>query len=214
MRILLFDTETTGLPKSREPATAGPNNWPHLVSIAWIVLENEQIVKREYHIIKPEWVIPPDSTQIHGITQEKALTDGVPLNEVITAFLSEKRDIMIAHNLKFDLNVLVNAILWDLGQPYPNLGKTFCTMEASRIICKMPFGNGRSGYKSPKLSELHHFITRRSIDIAGLHNALYDTTLLADIVLKSTVLRSMIGLPVVPTKTTNVNPIIGTTLHL
>ena len=214
MRILLFDTETTGLPKSREPATAGPNNWPHLVSIAWIIIENEQIVKKEYYLIKPQWVIPEDASKIHGITQEKAEAEGFPLSDIITKFLSEQHDILIAHNLSFDLNVLVNAVLWDLGKPYPNFGKTFCTMEASRIICKMPFGNGRSGYKSPKLSELHQFITRRPTDTTSLHNALYDTTLLADIVLKSTVLRSMIGLPVVPNKLTNDYSIIGTTLRL
>ena len=77
MNIVVFDTETTGLPKSVEPASKSPNNWPHLVSISWVVLENtlpHAILKQRSYIIKPEnWTIPEDSIKIHKITNEMLL---------------------------------------------------------------------------------------------------------------------------------------------
>lgn len=201
MKLLLFDTETTGLPKSREPATHGPNNWPHLVSIAWIVLEDDKTLKEQYHIINPSsqtksWTIPPDSTAIHGITQEKAEAEGKSLNEVIQEFLNEDYDIMVAHNMEFDFNVLVNAILWDLGLPYPKFKQLFCSMNAMKHVCKLPSKFGK-GYKPPKLSELYEFVVRISPRKSELHNSLYDTQLLKEIILRSTVLRPMLGLPAV-----------------
>ena len=52
MRVVYFDTETTGLPKTRESATRGPDNWPHLVSIAWIIDDDgEKIDKLNYELI-------------------------------------------------------------------------------------------------------------------------------------------------------------------
>jgi len=213
MKLLIFDTETTGLPKTREPAIKGADNWPHLVSIAWIVVEDDKILKSEYHIIKPNWPIPEDSTRIHGITYEKAVAEGEYLSDVMAKFIDEPHDMMVAHNMNFDFNVVVNAFMWDLGLgSYPDFKPQFCTMEASRGIMKIPFANGR-GYKCPKLLELYEFITRKPATTSSLHNSLYDTRLLAEIVMRSTVIRSMMGLPAVPGQVSNAYQK-GTTLVL
>ena len=193
MRIILFDTETTGLPKTREPATKGPNNWPHMVSIAWIIMEDDVIIDEKYFIIRPEWEIPEDSINIHGITKEKAIAEGIPLRSAITMFLAEQCDLLVAHNMNFDYNVLTHAILWDTGMQMPVFPKLFCTMEASRNFLSIPFANGR-GYKSPKLTELYEFVTKLPPKKSELHNSLYDTQLLTEIVSRSTLLRSMMGL--------------------
>ena len=196
MRLVLFDTETTGLPKTRDPATKGPNNWPHIVSLAWIVMDNDTIVKEEYRLILPSgWTIPPESTGIHGITHAHAVAEGVPLAGALYEFLSEPADCWIAHNMKFDMNVVANAALWDVGLPFKGFSKWFCTMEASAPICKLPKPNGWKGYKHPKLSELYRFILKRDPIHTSLHNSLYDTRLLAEVIQNSYVLREMIGLP-------------------
>ena len=40
MKLCIFDTETTGLPKDRnKQAIKEPNNWPHIVSISWVILD-------------------------------------------------------------------------------------------------------------------------------------------------------------------------------
>lgn len=201
MKLLIFDTETTGLPKTRLPATRGPNNWPHIVSIAWIVMDNETKIKERYAIIKPKWDIPADSTKIHGITQENAEENGEDLGKVISEFLSENPDRMIAHNMNFDFNVLINAILWDLNLSFPVVPKQFCTMETMRNVCKLP--SQLKDYKSPKLSELYEFVFQKKPDQQKLHNSLYDVQVLTDIIYNCNILKSMIGLPVVKEETSN-----------
>lgn len=193
MKLLIFDTETTGLPKSRESPFMRPDNWPHLVSIAWVIVENDKILKTDYHIIKPEWNIPEDSIKIHGITNEKAHADGEPLAEVLKKFFAEEHDVLVAHNMEFDYNVLVNAALWDVRMNYPVFKRRFCTMTAMTHVMKLPSANGR-GFKSPKLIELYAYTTQKQAQPHQLHNSLYDTQLLAEIVITSPALRSMIGL--------------------
>jgi DNA polymerase III epsilon subunit-like protein len=196
MKVLFFDTETTGLPKTREDAAKGAGNWPHLVSIAWIITENNEVYKQRYAVVKPEWEIPADSTAIHGITQEIATETGKSLSSVVDEFMEDVSacQLMVAHNMNFDYNVMMNAILWDLGRGHPSFPKKFCTMEAARIICKIPMGNGRNGYKSPKLSELYRFILEENPRTEKLHNSLYDAQMLVQIVTQSTALKSMMGL--------------------
>jgi DNA polymerase III epsilon subunit-like protein len=197
MKLLIFDTETTGLPKSREPAIKGSNNWPHLVSIGWTVLdttENYNTITSGFRIIKPDWEIPEDSIKIHGITQAKADSEGIPLSSVISEFLSIEHDVMIAHNMDFDYNVLVNAIVWDLKLgSLPDLKRRFCTMKSMQDVMKIPYANGR-GFKPPKLSELYEYVTTKKANVASLHSAQYDTELLAGIVKNSSYLQSLIGL--------------------
>jgi DNA polymerase III epsilon subunit-like protein len=192
MRVLYFDTETTGLPKTRESATKGPDNWPHLVSIAWIL--DDGIKKTQnYYVVKPKWVIPADSTAIHGITQEYADTNGMELSEVMDKFISENADVLVAHNSNFDFNVLMNAIIWDLRRPCPIFPRVFCTMEASRSICRIPVSYSKTKYKPPKLSELYQHVFNRSPP-GVLHNSLYDVLILVEIVEATPLLKSMIGL--------------------
>ena len=194
MRVLLFDTETTGLPKTRLPATRGPNNWPHMVSIAWIIMDGDMKTKERYAIIKPRWQIPADSTAIHGITQKDAEEKGEDLGNVIAEFLADVPDALLAHNMDFDFNVLVSALLWDLNLPYPKLPPAFCSMKIMRPICKFPTQYGY--YKSPKLSELYKFIFNVEPEKTSLHNALFDVQILGEILCHSNILKQIIGLPI------------------
>ena len=156
--MIVFDTETTGLPKYRDQAHKGSGNWPHLVSIAWIKVENTIIFKK-YFIIKPQWSIPVDSTKIHGITVEKAMQKGHDLHKVMKEFMEDcSGQELIAHNMNFDYNVIINAIMWDLNLPYPEFKKLYCTMELSKNLLKIP---GQYGYKYPKLLELYEYVTKK-----------------------------------------------------
>ena len=197
MKLLIFDTETTGLPRSRVPSHVEPNNWPHIVSISWVILNTDanHIEKQKSYIVKPlNWVIPDDSIKIHGITQEKAKNEGHELAKVIGEFLAENYDVLVAHNLEFDLNVLYNAIQWDLELPFKTLKKQmFCTMELSRDICKLK-GNFTS-YKSPKLSELYEYAFKRQPEKESLHNSLYDVLILTEVIQSCHELRLKMNLP-------------------
>lgn len=214
MKLLIFDTETTGLPKSREPAIKGANNWPHMVSIAWMVVDTDgyNTLSSESYIVKPQWEIPADSTKIHGITQAKAEAEGVPLSTIIQKFLAVEHDIMVAHNMNFDYNVLVNAIMWDLKlATLPDMKKAFCTMEAMKNIMQIPYANGR-GYKPPKLTEMYTYIVKKPIETGNLHNAMYDTQLLAESIKTSYILQTMMGLTASLPVESNANKKARTTL--
>lgn len=197
MKVMLFDTETTGLPKTRNLAIKGRDNWPHIVSISWVILDADTntILKKASYIVRPNgWVIPQDSIDIHRITNEYANINGVPLSDAIYAFANEDPDILVAHNAEFDFNVLVNALKWDLGIDPIVLDKpVFCSMKLSKNICRIP---SKYGFKSPKLSELYQFVMKKSPISNSLHGSLYDAEILTEIIQNCNELREQMGLPV------------------
>ena len=162
MRALIFDTETTGLPRDKNmPAHLRKENWPDLVSIAWKVYEAGTLIRLHSFLIKPEgWTIPPEATKIHGISQEKAETSGVTLKVAMEAFC---RDIstsgkIIAHNLAFDKQVVLNSLYWRLSltsvvwSPLADI----CTGILSTNELKLQFSGKTSySYKMPSLKELY-----------------------------------------------------------
>jgi DNA polymerase III epsilon subunit-like protein len=195
MKLLIFDTETTGLPKARNPARDGPNNWPHIVSISWVILNTDTnaIETQESYIVAPtNWNIPAESTAIHGITNEKAIADGVPLSDVMNKFQNETYDGIVAHNMDFDMNVILNAIYWDLRQQPRVFPQMFCTMNISRNICKLPGNYGK--FKSPKLKELYFSAFGRMPDESQLHGSMYDVLVLAEVIKHYLPVRQAMGL--------------------
>ncbi len=186
MRALFFDTETTGLPKERnKPASQGPNNWPEPVSISWAVTDGPKIIRAKSYLIQPQgWQIPPDSIKIHGITQQMAEQDGVDLRHVMKEFIRDLLhvDIIIAHNLEFDRNVITAAALYhcrdDVALKWPTY--EFCTCENSRSICKLPtYKPTLSGiYKAPKLTELYVHAFKNPPPEILLHTSLGDVLIL------------------------------------
>jgi DNA polymerase III epsilon subunit-like protein len=205
MKLLIFDTETTGLPKDRKKnATKESNNWPHIVSISWVILDDvtNVISTKKSFIIKPDgWSIPYESTKIHGITEENALRTGIPLNAVLKEFSNEIYDYLVSHNIEFDFNVLMNAYYWDLNQKLDiSLYRRKCTMLLSTDLCKLPAPWG--GYRWPKLSELYEFTFHRK-PTGTLHNSLYDALILAEIIQSCNELRDKMGLPIKTRNTTN-----------
>jgi len=199
MRLIIFDTETTGLPKTRDSAFKGPDNWPHLVSISWVILDTDEntIQKQRDYIIYPDsWVIPEESTKIHGISHADAVAKGKDLFSVMIEFNSEQFDGMMAHNLHFDENVLINAYKWDL-KIMDFAGFTcqkFCSMTESRTLCKLPTIS-KTGYKLPKLKELYYHVFGRYPNEKSLHSSMFDTLVLTQCIQHSNDLRLAIGLP-------------------
>jgi hypothetical protein len=192
MKVIFFDTETTGLPKSwKKDALNAPDNWPDLVSIAWWVFESRELVKKEYHIIRPDgWTISEGSFEKHGISQEVALAQGKPLATVLDLFRKDLNRTyhLIAHNMNFDKNVLFNAYRWRLGVDPMHFWPTaseFCSMEASTAELRIPSKFGRPGdlWKWPGLDELYSATFGRAPP-ADAHNADRDVDVLQQIVWK------------------------------
>ena len=107
---LIFDTETTGLPRSFSAPITDTDNWPRVVQLAWQLHDEEgKLVRRKDALIQPNgFTIPYDSERIHGISTALATQEGIPLDEVVLSFLEDLKlaKFMVGHNLKFDINVL------------------------------------------------------------------------------------------------------------
>jgi DNA polymerase III epsilon subunit-like protein len=189
VRLLFFDTETTGLPKhSKISALQMNENWPDLASICWMIFDDGVHVKKEYHIIKPEgWTIPEAASKIHSITDAIARREGKSLATVLEMFRNdcETADFLVAHNLFFDRNVIFNAYAWRLNigpTGFWKNGKELCTMLKSKDELRIPskYSKANDLYKYPSLDELYR-ATFLKDPPGNAHSADRDVEVLQDI---------------------------------
>jgi DNA polymerase III epsilon subunit-like protein len=154
---LFFDTETTGLLKNWNAPITAFDNWPRLVQLAFITfdIKGNKLNEGNY-IIKPDgFKIPNDASNVHNISNEKALREGLPLEFVLRnfQFLVNQVKVLVAHNISFDEKIIGAEFLrTNMSNPLPKLQK-ICTMESTTNFCRI---EGPYGYKWPKLSELYY----------------------------------------------------------
>lgn len=174
---LFFDVETNGLPKSWGAPVTDVDNWPRVVQIAWALYDcMEYMVHSASYIIKLPEPMPEKLVEIHGINDDKIAAFGQPAVEVFKKFnnICSHKDVhlLIAHNIKFDFNVVSSeAIRWRTGNTHTKL-KQFCTMMKSTAHCQLPKKRG-GGYKWPKLAELYATLFNGA-EIEDAHNAMVD----------------------------------------
>ena len=178
--ILFFDTETTGKPLNYKASVTDLYNWPRLVQLAWIMADKDgNMLKKKSVIIKPDgFSIPDDSVAVHGITTERALRDGSPINDVLEEFATDMSlaEHIVGHNIDFDQHI-VGAELCRYGMDFNALmdKPCTCTMKASTNFCAIPNPNTYfGGYKWPSLQELYQKLFNRSFEDA--HDALADVS--------------------------------------
>ena len=82
---LIFDTETTGLPKKWSAPLTDFDNWPRAIQVAWQVHDKNGIcISNQSFIIHPKgFSIPYDSEKIHGISTQLAKKIGVEIDFVL-----------------------------------------------------------------------------------------------------------------------------------
>ena len=179
---LVFDTETTGLPKNFNAPLSDSDNWPRMVQIAWQLHDdNGTLIENQDYIIKPEgYDIPFNAARIHGITTKIANDEGRDLEEILHEFskVLDKARVVSGHNVEFDYNI-VGAEFYrknvkDNLQEKPKAD----TMVLGTDFCQL--GGGRGGrFKSPKLEELYEKLYGHKFDEA--HNAAADVNATAQV---------------------------------
>src|SRR5215469_17115641 len=111
--LLVLDTETTGLVQSSFPDDHPAQ--PHLVQLGLVLIDEDSWTEHACVdlIIRPDgWKIPEFVSKIHGITQEIALTTGVPILTALSVYTNLRAvvDAIVGHNISFDLSVMRTEI--------------------------------------------------------------------------------------------------------
>ena len=176
-KVLVFDTETTGLPSWR--AGHGHICQPDVLQLALLLVDSETDEEVNYvsFLIKDGKPGDEGAVAIHGITDEKRERFGIPRRLALSIFhhFVMQADLVVAHNMDFDYGMLKTMYIRE-GVEMPNF-KQYCTMKALTPLCKLPHKNPNRGrndnYKWPKLIEAYSmFIDPDGFD--GAHDAMVD----------------------------------------
>ena len=173
-KILVFDTETTGMVDWKHPENS--RRQPHLVQLGILLVDTlswEPISQYSSLVaLEPGVAMEPGALAAHGISEAMCREDGVPLPLACDVFVKAalQADRMVAHNLGFD-RIVMRAACERAGASLGWLTEVpgYCTMEASTPILQLP---GKHGHKWPTLAEAYAFFSRQPLE--GAHDASVD----------------------------------------
>ncbi|WP_224483998.1 DNA polymerase III subunit alpha [Robertkochia aurantiaca] len=173
---LIFDTETTGLPKRWDAPVSDTDNWPRAVQIAWQLHdEYGKVIDHQDYLIKPEgFNIPFDSEQVHGISTELAAAEGEVLETVLERFKEalERTRFVVGQNVGFDVNIMGAEFFREgMDNMLAELPVLDTCTEETALLCQIPGGRGGK-FKLPTLTELHEHLFGEPFGEA--HNATAD----------------------------------------
>lgn len=203
MRVLVFDTETSGLPLFKEPSE-DPRQ-PHICELAALLFDNEtrELVETFHALVKQDgWDVEPEAFKAHGITKERSMAEGLDESYVVRKFfaLQAGADVRVAHNESFDQRIIRIGLkrfveaedevqrdtICDAFKARPS----YCTMKTSTLILALPAteamrASGRGTWKkSPSLAEAYRYFF--GTDFEGAHSALADAKACARVYFKLT----------------------------
>lgn len=174
-RIVVLDTETTGMNREGGPTYLGHK----IIEIGAVEIINRKLTGRHFHVyIKPDRLIQEDAIDVHGITDE-FLRDKPTYNEVHQEFLDFIQGAeLVAHNAPFDVGFMDH----EFNTLDPSIGKTeqYCKITDTLAMAKRLFPGKRNN--------LDILCERYGIDNSHrtLHGALLDAEILADVYLLMT----------------------------
>jgi len=173
---IIFDTETTGLPKRWDAPITDTDNWPRCIQIAWQLHDAMgNLIEHQDYLIKPDgFNIPFDSEKIHGISTELATEQGVPLTEVLVKFNEAlaKAKFVVGQNIGFDINIMGSEFYrYGVDSVMSSMPVVDTCTEVTADLLKLPGGRG-GRYKLPTLTELHAYLF--GVPFAEAHNATAD----------------------------------------
>jgi DNA polymerase III epsilon subunit-like protein len=184
MKVLVFDTETTGLPTERNASIMDLHKWPHIVQLSYILFDTDsrEILSMRDDLIKIplDVEITPGSEAIHHISRVMCEANGICITDALNYFNKKLglADIIIGHNIAFDKQLLmVECMRVNIRQRFTINGvrkEEFCTMKKGTDICQLvkTNANGTTYFKYPTLSELH--LKLFAEEPQGVHNAFID----------------------------------------
>lgn len=177
MKMIFFDTETTGL----KPGS--------ICQLSYILVDTSEKPAKTTgkNVFFTVEYIEPSAEEVHGFSVESLykLSDGRYFEDCVKEFLADFQtaDFLIGHNVNFDIKFLTYE-LEGCGEEF-NPKHTFCTMNYYKNICNLK--NSRGECKAPRLQEAIEFLhieeshiealSRKYFEETGnFHDARFDTT--------------------------------------
>ena len=191
MKVLVFDTETTGLPETGASIN-DKSKWPYIIQLSYILYDlsnNSALIKDNYIKIDDSVIITPESFNIHHISREILDVQGINIVPALKEFNEclKTCDVVVGHNLSFDKRLIfVECMRHKVKQyftQYINNQKIvkpeFCTMKNTTQFCKLErISKTNQVYnKMPKLSELYLILFPNESLPTNLHNSLIDVAI-------------------------------------
>ena len=111
MRIMVFDTETTGLPE-RNTSIYEHAKYPYILQLSYAIYDTSDnrvcVIKDDYVKIDNSVEISPMSQEVHGISREKCLAEGKPIQQLLMEFNNYLKsvELVIGHNISFDKKMI------------------------------------------------------------------------------------------------------------
>ena len=110
MKILVFDTETTGLPE-KGASIYDKSKWPFIIQLSYILYDqsnNNVLVKNNYIKLAKSLTISQESFNIHHISREILDTQGIHIVDALKEFNECLKvcDIVVGHNISFDKRLI------------------------------------------------------------------------------------------------------------
>ncbi|NDI97884.1 DNA polymerase III subunit alpha [Flavobacterium sp. LaA7.5] len=173
---LIFDTETTGLPKRWDAPVTDTDNWPRCIQIAWQLHdEMGRLIEHQDYIINPDgFNIPYDAERIHGISTELAIEEGISIQEALEKFNTAlaKSKFIVGQNVGFDINIIGSEFhRYGIQSPLASMRVLDTCTETTAEMLQLPGGRGGK-FKLPTLTELHEYLFGEPF--AEAHNATAD----------------------------------------
>jgi DNA polymerase III epsilon subunit-like protein len=191
MKVLVFDTETTGL-QEKGASIYDKSKWPYIVQLSYILYDlstNSALIKDNYIAIDGSIVISQESYNIHHISREILDVQGINIVEALKDFNKclKECDVVVGHNLSFDKRLIfVECFRHNVTQyftefkHYEMIHKAeYCTMKNTKQFCKLErlSATNQVYYKNPKLSELYAILFPNETLPIDLHNSLVDVAM-------------------------------------
>lgn len=173
---LIFDTETTGLPKRWDAPITDTDNWPRCIQIAWQLHDSMgRLIEHQDYMVRPDgFNIPYDAERIHGISTDLALEQGISLAEALEKFniALSKSKFIVGQNVGFDVNIMGSEFhRHGLETPLAAMKVLDTCTEITAEMLRLPGGRG-GRFKLPTLTELHQYLFNEPF--AEAHNATAD----------------------------------------
>jgi DNA polymerase III epsilon subunit-like protein len=173
MLACLFDTETTGIYDYRAPPTA--DHQPDVVQLCAMLCDEEKVYSAINVFVHGDTEIPQGAYEVHRIDRDMTARVGVSRMtacRIMDAF-AKKADVLVGHNVDFDINMMMTATLREGGKGVALKKPRFCTMKNSVEHCKLPNPRRPGTYKWPSLQEAYTILVD-SKGFSGAHDAMAD----------------------------------------